>query len=588
MSGRGKRMCAVCSTAPAAFPGVDTCFKCWPSGPVTPPPCYRCGSKHHYFVGGLCHKCHRDGHPGVDSCMNCLAWGATRTYGWLCQGCNSWCRKFPDTAACAICSRASHLDEHNVCRLCRKQGAYWRQRGETLDLVAANKHGQQLFFADMFRQRDKTQPDLETAQPPEDPPIRFSAAHQLMLFDIHRDLADRDYRLAGLAARADRGLFAQYEPIIRERARQFGWSKSLSWQVRTGVQVVLALQSSPGAPVNASEAAVLGPTDLPLKHVLEVFDAAGMLVDDREPAFDQWFARQTADLPEQMRGELSQWFTTMRHGRTQSPRRRPRSTITIGLYLRWAMPALTTWASAGKNSLREITTADIRDALPGSGDARITQGRGLRSVFGILRAQKVIFINPMHPVKTGYLRQGTPLPVDPARIRQGLSSPDPGQASIVALAAFHGVRPLHLRELKLTDISGGYMHIGDRRILLAAPVRSRLAAWLTYRSRTYPNTANTHLFVTQRSATGAGPVGYRWIKLRADIVPGGVQAIREDRILHEAHATGGDVRRICDFFGMSVQAASRYARTVDHPDLIQAAHDLPTHGDGHHRSSSGT
>ena len=45
------------------------------------------------------------------------------------------------------------------------------------------------------------------------------------------------------------------------------------------------------------------------------------------------------------------------------------------------------------------------------------------------------------------------------------------------------------------------------------------------------------------------------------------QALREDRILQEIHATGGDIRRICDLFGLTVDAALRYAITLGHPDL---------------------
>ncbi|MEV6653888.1 hypothetical protein [Streptomyces sp. NPDC051219] len=45
------------------------------------------------------------------------------------------------------------------------------------------------------------------------------------------------------------------------------------------------------------------------------------------------------------------------------------------------------------------------------------------------------------------------------------------------------------------------------------------------------------------------------------------QALREDRILQEIHATGGDARRICDQFGLSITAALRYANTLGHPAL---------------------
>ncbi|MFC8127352.1 hypothetical protein [Streptomyces sp. NPDC057302] len=37
-----------------------------------------------------------------------------------------------------------------------------------------------------------------------------------------------------------------------------------------------------------------------------------------------------------------------------------------------------------------------------------------------------------------------------------------------------------------------------------------------------------------------------------------VQALREDRILQEIHATGGEIRRICDLFGLSITGALRY------------------------------
>jgi hypothetical protein len=45
--------------------------------------------------------------------------------------------------------------------------------------------------------------------------------------------------------------------------------------------------------------------------------------------------------------------------------------------------------------------------------------------------------------------------------------------------------------------------------------------------------------------------------------------LREDRILQEIHVTGGDVRRICDLFGLSIEGAMRYALTIGHPDLEQ-------------------
>jgi hypothetical protein len=48
-----------------------------------------------------------------------------------------------------------------------------------------------------------------------------------------------------------------------------------------------------------------------------------------------------------------------------------------------------------------------------------------------------------------------------------------------------------------------------------------------------------------------------------------VRAFRDDRILDEVNATDGDIRRICDLFGLGVTAALRYVDTLDHPGLRQ-------------------
>jgi hypothetical protein len=96
--------------------------------------------------------------------------------------------------------------------------------------------------------------------------------------------------------------------------------------------------------------------------------------------------------------------------------------------------------------------------------------------------------------------------------------------------------------------------------------REPLPAWLDERQRRWPLTANPHLFINQQNATRTSTAQADWITKRLGI---SAQAIREDRILHEAHATRGDVRRLIDLFGRSVEGAQRYTATVDHPAIIQ-------------------
>jgi hypothetical protein len=61
-------------------------------------------------------------------------------------------------------------------------------------------------------------------------------------------------------------------------------------------------------------------------------------------------------------------------------------------------------------------------------------------------------------------------------------------------------------------------------------------------------------------------VGIQYPWARQPIRP---QALREDRILHEIHATGGDVQGICDLFNMSVAGTLRYTTALEHPGLLR-------------------
>lgn len=76
--------------------------------------------------------------------------------------------------------------------------------------------------------------------------------------------------------------------------------------------------------------------------------------------------------------------------------------------------------------------------------------------------------------------------------------------------------------------------------------------------------ANQHLFISKRTALRTEPVGVQWITRSIDMTP---QAVREDRILHELISTGGDIRRICNLFGLSIAGANRYAVTLNQPGL---------------------
>ncbi len=96
-----------------------------------------------------------------------------------------------------------------------------------------------------------------------------------------------------------------------------------------------------------------------------------------------------------------------------------------------------------------------------------------------------------------------------------------------------------------------------------------MAVWLDHRTQRWPATADPHLLINVKIAVGVGCVSDSWVNTTLDL---SAQAVREDRIFDEAAASGGDVRRLCDLFGLSVKAAERYASAVNSltlPDVTQ-------------------
>lgn len=589
--------CIACRQRPAAWtrPRVDYCYQCLPGGPFPPPACTRCSSGRdgdgasggyllgvEYYSQGMCTRCHPAAPQRLESCRDCHAWGVIRKHKWLCWRCHSWRARLPK-GTCRICHRldlAANPDQ--VCNLCDRQMTI--TLGATVD--EANLGGQQLYFANMpwtparirwgnVRRVDKPNPrNLHADRADRFSVIEFYPVEQIQhaLFDMPRDLAN------WMTCAEDRGLLAAdrlpdpphqqmaafLDAAVLDHARRHGWPRSTIFRTQRSMRVLQLMQGTPGAMLLASDAIRLQEIGLTALPVIDVATAAGVMLDDRQPAIHAYFDTTTTLLPEQMRTELTEWFTVMLNGSTTPPRRKPRDQQTPRVYLRWAMPALTTWAEQGHTSLREITAADVRAVLPPSGNPRSTMGAGLRSILTLLKARKVLFVNPIARIQTGSHERRDPLPAQAEKIRESLLSPNPACSALTALATFHGLRAAELRNMHLTDLADCRLQLGKRSILLAEPVRVRISAWLDYRNRRWPTTANPHVFLNHRNSTRTTPVGGRWLTLATGIP---VHVMREDRILHEARATGGDVRRICDLFGLTVEGALRYLPDPEPTDL---------------------
>jgi hypothetical protein len=151
-----------------------------------------------------------------------------------------------------------------------------------------------------------------------------------------------------------------------------------------------------------------------------------------------------------------------------------------------------------------------------------------------------------------------PIPLDTAAIRAALDSPNPAVALAVALVAFCALTSSERSQLRLTDIVNGRVVLDERDIPLADPFRIRITTWLDNRARTWPGSINPHLLINRRSAPRLIAVGAQFPFRNLAVKP---QALREDRILREIHATGGDARRVYELSDLTIEAAMRYAST---------------------------
>lgn len=568
--------CSDCGGNRAAWtrPRVDVCYECLPGGPFAPPPCSQCGSQQDYFSQGLCVHCHPRGPEHVRSCKGCLAWGVYRSRNFTCSSCRWWETHYPK-GVCKFCGRHSHVSDTGACRLCLEQARLLQEPGRAPNVAEAVRHGQQLFFANMLGKR-RVSPMPPTApwrrrdknRLPYQPGTGFdeNTRLQLTLFDmapdpdvVRRHVLNHDSELTRFCI-----------AIAQEHADRYGWSIRQRNAVFRTLRLLQTVRTDPNAKICASDVVATRRYDGTISSTIDVLAEADLLIEDVPTRVEKYFNAKfiaSGALPPAMRQHLELWMQIMLGGSHQAPRQIPRDPATVQLHIMGIAPVVQTWIEAGHHSFAEIgpdETLHALDQLPTDTSRRHHAENGLKSLFKILKGRRLVFTNPMKNIPTSPVAGNIPLPLDPAQVRAELNSADPAVALAVALVGFHALSGQQLRGLRLTDIVDGRLKLRGRDIPLAAPVLTRLAAWLDYRTRTWPACANPHLLVSRRTAPRLVPVGVNFPWIKSTVRP---RALRQDRILHEIHATGGDVRRICDLFGLSVSGATRYLETVEHPDL---------------------
>ena len=476
-----------------------------------------------------------------------------------CRACRSFRDGNRDERECTGCGRALRV-KNRYCRLCWVQlsgGRAWEGTAPpaVAALAAAGlKIGHHQLFFDRMAPRTRTRPAQAAPRRPRRALAPETAWAQPELPSPHARPGRRPAASPSLAAAIR---------VADRLAEARGWSGEIRRRVRQGLALTLD-GCQDGQDARWQQALPqLHAKHLPAGHIAEVLRQAGMLHDDRRPAFDAWLDRKLDGVTSGIRRDAERWLRTLKDG---GPRSRPRRIATVHSHLGKALPALLDW-SARYHHLREVTRDDIQDHVRGlHGSRRHNTLVALRSLFGFCLSAGVTFRNSARGIKVGRRPSGTVLqPLGQEDIDAAVAaSATPAARLIVALAGVHAARSSTICAMLLTDADPG-----SGRLLLGGKLRPLgdltgrlLRAWLEARRARWPRTANPHLLINTQTALGTEPVSRTWAcsALRGHAAT--IEALRVDRQLEEALATGADPLHLAATFGLDPATAVRYASSA--------------------------
>jgi hypothetical protein len=479
----------------------------------------------------------------------------------LCKACRSFASTHP-TATCVTCGRDLPVDA-GVCRPCRKQASLIVGRGNNaaLDLPVAAVTGHQLWFH--FGRLARAEPRPADDLPPADAlpvaqpqPLRLrSRGVQLLLCDVPRDLSRVSAQLPPLGPDLAERLHVEAARLAELR----GWSPRTLSLVQRGLRILRAVHG-PGEPVSAGTVRQLTARNMPFPHIIDILAAAGVLGDDRPDTLTAWLDEQLAGLPDQIRAELDTWLGLRRHG---APRRRPRSRKTIVRDI-YSISTFLTGIGGRYSTLRQITRDDVTTWLAGRpARSKPQDASTLRSLFGTLKTERLIFANPTRGIRVGRRNPSVPAPLPPHLLAETAAAAknNPALRVVIALAGVHALLPGQIRHLRLdqVDLADQRLDPGglDRPLdeFTAAAIRS----YLDFRNQRWPVTTSPYLLITRKTAHTGEPVSRFWMTRLFYDLPVTAGQLRDDRIVEEALSGRADPLHLAAVFGFGPRTGLRYA-----------------------------
>jgi len=493
------------------------------------------------------------------SCDHCLAWGMLTER--LCKACRSFAGAHP-AGPCGTCSRDLPVDA-GVCRPCRKQATLIAGPANktTVDLSVAAVTGHQLRFLigspGRLRHVRADPGSGDEPAPPRAVRVR-SRWVQLLLFDLPRDLS----RVSSQLPPIDADLAERLQAEAGKMAELRGWSPRTLSLTQRGLRILAAVHGV-GEPVRASTVRQLTARNMPFPHIIDVLAAVCVLDDNRPDTLGLWLDGQLTGLPDQIRAELDTWLGVLRNG---GLRRRPRSRRTI---VRDVNSIRTFLADVGSrySTLRQVTRDDITTWLAGRpGRSRPQDASTLRSLFGILKSERLTFANPVRGIRVGRRNPSVPVPL-PAHLLTATAEAadhDPALRAVVALAGVHALLPGQIRHLRIDQVDLSALRLDpeglDRPLdeFTAAAIRS----YLSFRGSRWPATTSPYLLVTRKTAHTGEPVSRFWMNRLFRDLPVTTGQLRDDRIVEEALVGRADPLHLAAVFGFGPRTGLRYVQAA--------------------------
>lgn len=346
----------------------------------------------------------------------------------------------------------------------------------------------------------------------------------------------------------------------RELGKAHGWSSRTINGTVDGLVEVLDLHPR-DEPVTVTQVSERTPPGVSRRRVAQVLADLGLL-REATPAIRAWIDRRSGELPAGFQADTRAWLLWLLDG---DSRTRPRSQSSVYAYFGLVRPVLEGLAST-RDCLREVTHADLAAAVTYLEGHRLRNTVcALRSLFRFAKKYRQVFTDPARQLKAPNVRDiaRVLLPMTDEQIQQvELAAATPAQRLVVALAAVHAARATPIRMLTLDDLD-----LAERRITidghsqrLGDLVHRLLGEWLAHRQATWPNTANRHILISQRTALGTEPVTEYYLKKQLLLRGIHLERIRSDRVLQEALAVGPDPLHLTVVFNLSFDTAMTYTQ----------------------------